>query len=134
MGLPPTVNMPAAHCMVMGSILNKLVSEADDEWEKISKPMQVYALAGEKHGRIVWDVLVGCILWDIFPEPEAVLYLTEATQREFVAEFDTPGRNLGRDGDPDGPTIIGSEQGGRSQEYSLQDGDRSRFHRPAKLS
>ena len=42
-----------------------------------------------KHGRIIWDVLVGCILRDIFPEPEAVLYLTGATQREFVSEFNT---------------------------------------------
>ena len=28
----PTVNMPSAHCMITGSILNKLFSEADDEW------------------------------------------------------------------------------------------------------
>ena len=89
----PTVNMPSAHCMITGSILNKLVSEADNEWgklwEKISKPMHVYTTAEVKHGGIVWDVLVGCVLRDIFPEPMAVLYLTGATQREFVAEFNT---------------------------------------------
>ena len=89
----PTVNMPAAHCIVTGSILNKLVSEADDEWGKpwdeISEPMRVYAIADVKHGHVVWNVLVGCILRDIFPDPEAALHLTGANQREFVAEFNT---------------------------------------------
>ena len=42
-----------------------------------------------KHGRIVWDVLVGCLLRDLFPEPEAVLFLTGATHREFIAVFNT---------------------------------------------
>ena len=69
----PTVNMPSAHCMITGSILDKLVSEADDEWGKpwdeISKPMRVYAIANVKHRRIVWDVLVGCILWSLYPIP-----------------------------------------------------------------
>ena len=53
----PTVNMPAAHCMVTCSLLNKLLSEADDEWGKpwdgISKPMRVYAIADVKHGHLV---------------------------------------------------------------------------------
>ena len=77
--------------MVTGSILNKLVSEAVDErgnpWDKISEAMQVYELADVKHGRIIWDVLAGCLLRDIFPDPEAALFLTGVTQREFVAEF-----------------------------------------------
>ena len=33
--------------------------------------------------------LVGCIIRDIFPNPEVVLYLTGTDQREFVAEFNT---------------------------------------------
>ena len=79
--------------MITGSILNKLVSEADDKWGKpwdeISKLMRVYAIANVKHGRIVLDVLVGCIFRNIFPEPKAVLYPTGATQGKFVAEFNT---------------------------------------------
>ena len=88
-----TVNMPSAHCIVTGSILNKIVSEADDEWGKpwneISEPMKVYAIAIIKRGRVISDVLVGCTLRDTFPDPKAPLYFTRATQREFVAEFNT---------------------------------------------
>ena len=91
-----TVNMPAAHCMltvVTGSLLNKLVSEADDEWgkpwEAISELMRVYAIADVKHGHVLWNTLVGCIIRDLFPDPEAALYLTGTDQREFVAEFNT---------------------------------------------
>ena len=89
----PTVNIPVAHCMVTGSLLNKLVSEADDEWGKlwdgISEPMRVYSIADMKHRHVVWNVLVGCILRDIFLDSEAALYLTGTNQREFVAEFNT---------------------------------------------
>ena len=66
--------------MVTGSLLNKLVSEADDEWRKpwdaISEPMRVYAVADIKHGHVLWNTLVGCIIRDIFPDPEVALYLT----------------------------------------------------------
>ena len=85
--------MQAADCIFTGSLLNKLVSEADDEWgkpwDKISEPMWVYVIADVKHGHVVWNTLVGCILRDILPDPEAALYLTGTNQREFVAEFNT---------------------------------------------
>ena len=51
--------------------------------------MWVYAIADIKHGHLVWSILVGCILRDIFPDPEAVLYLTETNQSEFIVEFNT---------------------------------------------
>ena len=88
-----TVNMLAAHSMVTGSLLNKLVSETDDKWGKpwdaISKPMRVYAVADVKHGHVLWNTLVGCNIRDLFPDPEVALYLTGTDQREFVAEFNT---------------------------------------------
>ena len=75
------------------SILNKLVSEADNEWGKpwegISEAMQVYTVAHVKHSCLIWDVLVGCLLQDIFPDLEAALFLTKVGQREFVVEFNT---------------------------------------------
>ena len=32
-------------------------------------------------------VAVGCILRDLFPDPNAILFLTRVNQKEFVAEF-----------------------------------------------
>ena len=40
-----------------------------------------------KHGWKVWACVLGCLLRDLFPGPEAVLYLTGTTQAEFVQEF-----------------------------------------------
>ena len=40
-----------------------------------------------KHGWIVWLSVLGCLLRDIFPDPEAVLYLTGTSQAEFVQGF-----------------------------------------------
>ena len=36
---------------------------------------------------MLYTTIVGCLLRDLFPDPEAALYLTGVTQREFVAEF-----------------------------------------------
>ena len=61
----PTCNMPAMHGIVTGSILIKLVSQADDQlWEA----MRVYAIA-DLHCWLIWNILVGCLLWIIFPDP-----------------------------------------------------------------
>ena len=33
--------------------------------------------------------MLGCLLWDVFPDPESALYLTGTTQAEFVQGFST---------------------------------------------
>ena len=89
----PTCNMPACHALITESILNKQVSRADDrwgqEWSQIPDAMRMYALADLKHGWITWTTTVACILRDLFPDPDSVLFLTRATQKDFVAEFNT---------------------------------------------
>ena len=47
----------------------------------------MYAITDLKHGWLTWCIAVGCILRDLFPDPDAVLFLTLVTQKEFVAEF-----------------------------------------------
>ena len=73
------------------SILNKQVSRADDrwgrEWSQIPDSMQMYVITDLKHGWFTWCIAVGCMLRDLFPDPNAILFLTCVIQKEFVAEF-----------------------------------------------
>ena len=52
-----TVNMPATHAIVCGSVLNKTVSCADERWgvrwEELAESLRVYALGDVKHRWIV---------------------------------------------------------------------------------
>lgn len=83
-----TVNMPSCHAMVCGSVLNKTVSCADglwgETWDRLPDATRVYALADVKHGWMVWCVIFGCILRDLFPDPDSAMYLTNSQQGEFV--------------------------------------------------
>ena len=87
----PTCNMPACHALMKGSILNKQVSRADDlwgqRWSQIPDSLKIYAITDIKHGWLIWCIAVGCILRDLFPDPNAILFLTRVNQKEFVAEF-----------------------------------------------
>ena len=87
----PTCNTPSCHALLTGSVLNKQVSRADDlwgrRWRQLPESLRVYAVADIKHGWLVWCITVGCILHDMFPDPDFILFLTRVTQRDFVAEF-----------------------------------------------
>ena len=71
--------------------LHKQVSRADDllgrKWSHLPESLRIYAIADIKHGWLIWCVTVGCMLRDMFPDPDSVLFLTRVTQREFMAEF-----------------------------------------------
>ena len=49
--------------------------------------MKIFAITDLKHGWLPWCIAVGCVLRDLFPDPDAVLFLTHVTQKEFEAEF-----------------------------------------------
>ena len=55
-----TVNMPATHAVTTGSVLNKMVSRADEQWgvkwEDLAESIRCYALGDVKHGHLVWTV------------------------------------------------------------------------------
>ena len=56
-------------------------------WRQLTETLRVYALADIKLGWLVWCITVGCILRDMFPDPDSILFLTRVTQRDFMAEF-----------------------------------------------
>ena len=65
----PSCNMPAAHSIVTGSILNKQVYQADDKWgqpwDEISEAMRVYAVADIKYGWLVCQWGIPPIVTDV---------------------------------------------------------------------
>ena len=83
----PNCNMPSCHALLTGSVLNKQVSRADDlwgrRWRQLPESLRVQAIADTKHGWLVWCITVGCILRDMFPDPDSILFLTRVTQRDF---------------------------------------------------
>ena len=54
-------------------MLNKTVSCADEiwgrRWEELAESLRVYALGDVKHGWLVWVMVLGCLLRDLFPDP-----------------------------------------------------------------
>lgn len=68
------VNMPSVHTVMTGSILNKVVSQADGmwgkRWEEITPPS--VHVGDIEHGWLTWTMVVGCLLRDLFPEPDSM--------------------------------------------------------------
>ena len=56
-------------------------------WDDLAESIRVYALGDVKHGYLIWICVLGCLLRDLFPDPESVLYLTGLNQAEFVQGF-----------------------------------------------
>ena len=90
----PTCNMPACHALMTGRVLNKQVSRADDQWgqkwSQIPDSLKIYSISDLKQGWLTWCIAVCCILRNLFPDPEAILFLTRVNQKKFVAEFNAP--------------------------------------------
>ena len=88
-----TCNMPSVHSITTGSVLNKQVSCADKTWgkpwSKISSAMKVYAIADINHGWVTYVTIVGCLLRDLFPDPDSILFLMGTEQGQFVGELNT---------------------------------------------
>ena len=61
---------------VLGAILNKCVSTADNKWgyrwSDIPKSLQVYGLGNLKFGHLTFIVLVGILVRDLFPDLDIV--------------------------------------------------------------
>ena len=46
------------------------------EVEPVADSLKIYAITDIKHGWMVWCITVGCILRDLFPDPDTALFLT----------------------------------------------------------
>ena len=84
-------NMPVIHALVAGTVLNKISSCGDGTWglpwDKISPSLQVYCIGDVKHGHIVYNTIISIFLRDLFPDPEAVCFVTNTSQMKFVSWF-----------------------------------------------
>ena len=61
---------------VLGAILNKCVSTADNmwgyHWSDIPNSLQVYGLDDLKVGHLTFIMLTGILVRDLFPDPDIV--------------------------------------------------------------
>ena len=73
-------NMNAVAMQVLGVVMNKMCSTADNlwgaRWCEIPDSLKVYALAGLKIGHLAYCVLASTILRDYIPDPEIFMYYT----------------------------------------------------------
>jgi hypothetical protein len=84
-------NMTALGVQVLGTILNKTVSTGDDmwglRWDEIPDALQIYGIGDIKFGFIVYIVLAGILLRDLFPDPDVVCAYLRCEQEEAVKWF-----------------------------------------------
>ena len=84
-------NMAAIGVQVIGSLLNKMVSTADDlwglRWSMIPDPLKCYTLGDIKFGFITYNVLAGLLLRDVFPDPFVLCWYLELDQSDAVTWF-----------------------------------------------
>ena len=84
-------NMTALGVQVLGTILNKTVSTGDDmwglKWDDIPTALQIYGIGDIKFGFIVYIVLAGILLRDLFPDPDVVCWYLKCEQEEVVKWF-----------------------------------------------
>ena len=76
---------------VTGTLLNKTVSTEDDKWgirwNMIPASLQCYALGDIKFDFIVYNVLAGVLLRDVFPDPDILCRYLDCTQLGAVNWF-----------------------------------------------
>ena len=67
-------NMTTMGVQILGTLLNKNVSTGDNlwglRWSEIPAALRCYALGDIKFGFITYNVLVGLLLRDLFPDPD----------------------------------------------------------------
>jgi len=84
-------NMTALGVQVLGTILNKTVSTGDDmwglRWDEIPDALQIYGIGDIKFGFMVYIVLAGILLRDLFPDPDVVCAYLRCEQEEAVKWF-----------------------------------------------
>ena len=84
-------NMTALGVQIIGTIMNKTVSTGDDmwglKWDDIPDALQIYGIGDIKFGFIVYIVLAGILLRDLFPDPDIVCWYMKCEQEEAVKWF-----------------------------------------------
>ena len=83
--------MGALAFLIVGTTMNKRVSEGDGLWGRLwcemTSEMKVYCLGDVKFGYQVTLILFGVMVRTLFPDPDIVLLLTRSTHRKFGEWF-----------------------------------------------
>ena len=86
-----TRGMTLMGVQVLGAILNKCVSTADNKWgykwSDIQKLLQVYGLGDLKFGHLTYIVLTGTLVRDLFPDPDIVCQFLNGNQWHAITWF-----------------------------------------------
>ena len=89
----PINNILTLHAGMLGTVLNKVVSHGDSTWGRswgsLDRSLRAYCIMNVGHRHIIFNVLSGLLLRELFPDPEGACYVTGTLQFEFVEWFNS---------------------------------------------
>ena len=84
-------NMNAVVMQVLGVVMNKMCSTADNlwgaRWKDVPDSLKVYAIADLKIGHLAYSVLVLIILRDYIPDPDILMFYTGKFDQWLAVEW-----------------------------------------------
>ena len=84
-------NMNAVAMQVLGIVMNKMCSTADNlwgiRWHEIPDSLKVYAIGDLKVGHLAYSVLASIILRDYIPDPEIFMFYTGKFDQWLAADW-----------------------------------------------
>ena len=90
-GYASATNMSAMSVNLLGGCMNKEVSQADGKWHlpyySLSPSMRAYLVSDVRFGHISWNVVMACLLREMFADSETACRYSGMMHREFVEWF-----------------------------------------------
>ena len=87
----PRSNMVTNHLLIAGTLLNKVVSRADNKWHyednDLDESLKLYLIGDIKSGYICALVLLSILLREIFPDPDVMCFALSLSQANWVKYF-----------------------------------------------
>ena len=87
----PRSNMMTNHLLVTGTVLNKMVSCADNNWhyrlDHLPSSLHRYLLGDIKSGYICATVCLALLIRDLFPDPDVVCFTISKSQTDWIRYF-----------------------------------------------
>ena len=84
-------HMTAMSMIMLGSTMNKVVSQGDGKWglryRDLPHSLKAYAIADLKFGYMTYNVFLACLMRELFPDPEICCRFSECGQRRYVTWF-----------------------------------------------
>ena len=84
-------NMAVMSMVTLGSAMNKVVSRGGGKWgieyRLLPQSLQAYAIADLKFGHMTYNVLLGCLLREMFPDPDVCCKFSNVSQFDYSKWF-----------------------------------------------